>query len=133
MTSLHVICGFGSPQSKVLATPTHFTPTVVDSLKIRKRLILKKCFRFQLLFNTFASASNLFYQSASAKKLLLPLLPLPNPWWNIPHPFHIPLIHGFHQKSTIILLIILGQTETVRIHKDFMQLLGDFKHLCTNR
>ena len=44
----------------------HFTPTVVARLKIRKRLIWKNCFRFRILFNTFASASNLFYQSASA-------------------------------------------------------------------
>ena len=48
----------------------HFAPTVVAKLKIRKRLILKKLLCFQLLFKTFASefasASNLFHQSASA-------------------------------------------------------------------
>ena len=52
----------------------HFTLTVVASLKFRKRLILKKLLPFPAPFqhfrSEFASASNLFHQSASASTFL---------------------------------------------------------------
>ena len=71
----------------------HFTPTVVASLKIRKRMILKKSFHFQLLFNTFASASNLFYQSASSSKKTNRFrfhIPGAKPWQTRCYSFYFP-------------------------------------------
>ena len=56
--------------SVLLLLLLHFTPTIVASLKIRKRLILKKLFPLPAPFQHFrfeiASASNLFHQSASS-------------------------------------------------------------------
>ena len=34
------------------------------------------------------------------------------------------LIYRLHQKSTIVVLVILGQTETVRIHKRLYPIIG---------
>ena len=55
--------------SVLLSLLLHFTPTIVASLKIRKRLILKKLLPLPAPFQHFrfeiASASNLFHQSAS--------------------------------------------------------------------